>query len=255
MSGIDVAPSSDDVGTRPDRASPDHTSSPRARRWTGGRIAALVVGIALVLFALGPVGGGAFAVWVDRTQRDTAGYVTTGTHAFATSGSALVTDPVELDSPGVGWLYSAVILGNVRIQVTPTTASAPVFVGIAASDDVDRYLAGVDRTVISDVWTDGVESAGGGAPASVPGTQGFWVASATGTGTQAVTWDAANGTWTAVVMDPNGDPGVDVEATLGATMPALLGIAFASLLIGALFLLGGALLIIGSVHRAKGGRG
>jgi len=230
-------------------------SPPHAWHWTGGRIAALVVGIVLVLFALGPVGGGAFALWVDRTQRDAAGYVTTGTHAFSTAGSALVTDPVELDSPGVGWLYSAVILGNVRIQVTPTTATTPVFVGIAASGEVDRYLAGVDRTVISDFWTNGVESAGGGASASPPGTQDFWVASATGTGTQTVTWDAANGTWTVVVMDPNGDPGIDVEAELGATMPALLGIAVASLLIGALFLLGGALLIGGSVRRAKGGRG
>jgi hypothetical protein len=229
--------------------------SPRAGHWTGGRIAALVVGIVLVLFALGPIGGGAFALWVDRTQRDTAGYVTTGTHAFSTSGSALITDPVELDSPRVGWLYSAVILGNVRIQVTPTTVNAPVFVGIAASGDVDRYLAGVDRTVISDFWTDGVESAGGGASAPPPGTQDFWVASATGSGTQTVTWDAANGTWTVIVMDPNGDPGVDVEAELGATIPALLGIAVASLLIGALLLLGGALLIGGSVRRAKGGRG
>jgi hypothetical protein len=211
-----------------------------------------VIGIVMVIFSLGPIGGGSFALWVDRTQRDAAGYVTTGVHAFSTSGSALVTDPVELDSPGVGWLYSAAILGNVRIGVTPTDADAPVSVGIAYSGEVARYLADVDHAVITDFWTNRVQTAGGAAPASPPGAQDFWAAFATGTGRQTVTWDAANGTWAVVVMHPNGDPGVDVEAEVGATMPSLLGIAVASLVIGALFLLGGVLLIGGALRRAKG---
>lgn len=255
MSGTDVTRMPEGARARPDRAGPGHAPLPRGRAWTAGRITAFVVGIVLVLFSLGVIGAGAFALWVDQTQRDATGYVTTGAHTFSTSGSALVTDPVELDSPGVGWLYSAMILGNVRIQVTPTTTDAPVFVGIGPSADVDRYLAAVDRTVITDFWTDGVEAASGSAPATPAGAQDFWVASATGTGSQTVTWDAANGTWTVVVMDPSGDPGLNVETELGATMPALLGIAVTSLLIGALCMLGGALLIGGSLRRVKGGRG
>jgi len=254
MSRTDVTSTPEDASARTDQSARGRVSPPRAWTWTAGRVTALVVGTVLLLFSLGSVGGGAFALWVDRTQRDAAGYVTTGTHAFSTSGSALVTDPVELDSPGVGWLYSAVILGNVRIQVTPAPAGAPVFVGIAPSADVDRYLSDVDHTVITDFWTNGVEAAGGSATASPPDAQDFWVASTTGAVPQTVTWDAANGTWTVVVMDPNGDRGVDVQAELGATMPALLWIAGASLLIGGLFLFGGTMLIGGSLRRARRGR-
>src|SRR5207342_2541677 len=88
----------------------------------------------------------------DVTQRDPAGYVTTDIHTFSTSGSALATEPAELDSPGVGWLYSSVLLGDVRIRVTPANADSALFVGIGPADEVDRYLAGVSHTVI---WTSG----------------------------------------------------------------------------------------------------
>ncbi len=79
----------------------------RPSRWTGGRITALVIGSLLVLVSVGLLGGGAVALWADATQRDAAGYVTTDVHTFSTSGSALATEPAELDSPGVGWLYSS----------------------------------------------------------------------------------------------------------------------------------------------------
>ena len=73
----------------------------RPARWTAGRITALVIGSLLVLASLGLLSGGAVALWADVTQRDAAGYVTTDVHTFSTSGSALATEPAELDSPGV----------------------------------------------------------------------------------------------------------------------------------------------------------
>jgi hypothetical protein len=136
----------------------------------------------MVLVSLGLNGAGAVALWADLSHRDSAGYVTTNIHAFSTAGSALATEPVEFGNPGVEWLYSTVVLGEVRIRVTPVSPGSTTFVGIDPTDNVERYLAGVSHTVISDFWTNRTEAFGGGAPASDPGMQDFWVASASGTG-------------------------------------------------------------------------
>jgi hypothetical protein len=222
--------------------------------WSSGRITALVIGSILTLVSIGSLGVGAMALGTDLTRRDAAGYVTTGAHSFSTAGSALATVPAELDSPGVGWLYSSVLLGNVRIRVTPVNGDSSVFVGIASSSDVDRYLAGVSHAVISEFWTDRVYDVAGGSPGSAPGAQDFWVASASGAGTQTVNWDPQNGSWSVVVMDPEGRPGIDVVADLGATYQALLGIAIVSLAVGGIFLVVGVLLIVGSIRRSRQAR-
>jgi hypothetical protein len=205
----------------------------------------------LVLVSVFLLSGGAVALWAGHSQRD-ASYVTTGVHAFSTPGSALATAPVNLDSPGVGWLYSSALLGKVRVRVTPASTTSELFVGIGPTDDVDHYLAGVKRTTISDFWSNKVDAVEGHAPRSAPGTQGFWVASATGPGTQTLTWDPANGSWTVVVMNADGRPGVDVKADLGATYPALQGLAVGALIGGALILVGGALLIATAIRRLAG---
>lgn len=227
----------------------DPAIAARSSGWTGSRIAALVIGGLLVLIALILLGGGGTALWADRTQRD-AGYATTDVHEFSTSGSALATVPTDLGSPGVAWLYSPGLLGEVRIRVTPVSAGPPLFVGIGPSTDVDRYLAGVRHTVITEYWRDETEAVDGGPSGSAPGTQDFWVASATGPGPQTLVWDPADGSWTVVVMNADGRPGIDVKADLGARMPALPWIALGVLVGGAVFLAGGVLLI-GSAIRGR----
>jgi hypothetical protein len=216
-------------------------------KWTGGRIASVVIGALLMLVALVLLGAGGTGVWADRTQRD-AGYVTTGVHEFSTSGSALATEPTHLGSPGVGWLYSPGLLGKVRIRVTPASAGPPLFVGIGRSSDVDRYLAGVQHTVVSDFFGDKVQYIGGGRPRSAPGTQPFWVASSTGFGARTLKWDPHSGSWTVVVMNANARPGIGVRTDLGARMPAVLWIAIGLLVAGAVFLAGGGLLIAGAIR-------
>jgi hypothetical protein len=220
-------------------------------RWTAGRITALVIGALMVLVSLGLIGGGGVALWADLGHRDAAGYVTTDVHTFSTAGAALATEPVELGDPGVGWLYSKVVLGEVRIRVAPLSPGSRLFVGVGPSADVDRYLAGVSHTVISDFWTDELEATGGGTPGSAPGTQDFWVASATGSDAQTLRWEPANGSWTVAVMNADGQAGIGVTAELGATMPALLVIAIGSLAVGGLFLIGGVLLVVGAIRRSR----
>jgi hypothetical protein len=218
--------------------------------WTAGRIAALVIGVLLVLVSLGLLASGGTALWADRTQRD-AGYVTTDGHEFSTSGSALATEPTNLGSAGTGWLYSPSLLDNVRIRVTPASSGSALFVGIGPSTDVNRYLAGVNHTRISDFWGEQIQAIGGGTPAAAPGTQDFWVASATGPGTPTVVWEPTDGSWTVVVMNADGRPGIDVAADLGARMPSLLWIAIGFLAAGGVLAVGGAFLIVGAVRRRQ----
>ena len=226
----------------------------RPSGWTGGRVATVVIGALLVLVSLALLGGGGTGLWADLTQRE-AGYVTTGVHEFSTSGAALATKPTHLGSPGVEWLYSPGLLGKIRIRVTPVSSGSSVFVGIARSTDVDRYLAGVNHTVISEFFGDKVKTIGGGPPRSAPGTQHFWVASSTGPGARTLKWNPQSGSWTVVVMNADARPGIGARADLGARMPAVLWIAIGLLVGGAVFLAGGGLLIAGAIRGRRASRG
>jgi hypothetical protein len=229
---------------------PQRKEAARPSGWTAGRITALVIGALLVLISLAVLGSGGTALWADRTQRD-GGYATTDVHQFSSSGSALSTVSTELGSAGVGWLYAPSLLGDVRIRVTPTSPSGPLFVGIGPSTDVDRYLAGVDHTVITEFWGDKTENVAGGPAASAPGAQDFWVASATGPGPQTLTWNPTDGSWAVVVMNADGHPGLAMGADLGAKVPALAWIGLGLLVGGAIFMAGGALLIVGAFRRNR----
>lgn len=249
MSQTDVSP------TTPSGRAPARVEGPKVAPggsgWAAGRIAPLVIGALLVLVSLVLLGGGGTGMWAYLTQRD-AGYVTTGVHRFSTAGSALATEPTHLGAAGVGWLYSPTLLGKVRIRVTPASPGPPLFVGIARSTDVDRYLAGVDRTVVSEFWGNEVKPIGGGRLGPAPGTRHFWAASSSGAGTRSLVWKPADGTWTVVVMNADGRPGVDIGADLGARMPALPWIALGLLVAGVVFMAGGVLLILGAIRRRTG---
>jgi hypothetical protein len=239
-------PLTTDAGTR---APPQAAARPS--RWSGGRIAALVVGALLLLVSLALLGAGGTGLWADLTQRD-AGYVTTGVHDFSTSGSALATESTQLGSPGVGWLYSPGLLGKVRIRVTPVSPGSTLFVGIGRSTDVERYLSGVNHTLISDFFGNKVKTVGGGSPAVAPGTRHFWAASSTGPGARTLKWNPHSGSWTVVVMNADARPGIGVRADLGARMPAALWIAIGLLVAGAIFMAGGGLLIAGAIRDRHG---
>jgi hypothetical protein len=220
----------------------------RPSGWSGGRITALVIGSLLGFVSVVLLGAGGTALWADLTQRD-AGYITTDVHQFSTSGSALTTVPTHLGSGGTGWLYAPALLDKVRIRVTPASPDSALFVGIGPTADVDRYLAGVSKTVISEFWGDKVQAIGGAIAASPPGTQAFWVASSTGPGARTLEWKPVDGSWTVVVMNAEGRPGIDVAADLGARMPALLWIAIGVLVAGGVLATGAGLLIVGAVRR------
>lgn len=219
--------------------------------WTGGRIASLVIGCLAGLVALGLLSAGGAATWLNISERDAAGYVTSPEQTFATSTYALTS--VEVDLGGSDVAAPADVLGTVRIRATAVDPSQRVFVGIGPRAKVDAYLAGVRHAVITG-WrsTSAVRRTpiGGTSPVP-PATAGIWSVSSSGLGTQQVTWRPSVGSWTVVVMNADASPGVSVRADAGATIPALRWIAVGLLVGGGLLLVGTMLLIVVPVRRAS----
>ena len=235
-----------------EQAPPAAPGTPTApSRWTGGRIAMIVVGSLLALIALGVIAGGAYGLWLHTTQRSD-GYVMTSSERFATGSYALATTTLDISSDVPSFLYGHDWLGDVRIRGESANPNLPLFIGIARNDDVDRYLAGVAHSDVVDVHTNppfgtsyrpSYRTRPGGKPATPPGRARFWVARVEGRGSQTLTWSVKQGRWAVVVMRPDGSRGVSADLAAGAKLPALLWASIVLLAVGMLILGGAAALI------------
>ena len=70
--------------------------SPGRSGWTAGRVVALCIGSVLGLVSIGVLAGGGAIAWLDHTQRDASGYLTSPARTFATSTYAITTDRIDL---------------------------------------------------------------------------------------------------------------------------------------------------------------
>jgi hypothetical protein len=231
-------------------AAPQPTWTP-APRWGPGRIVALVIGVLLLLPALGVLLGGGVLLWADSTQR-TGGYVFSDTDDFATQGYALSSERLDL-ATGADWVPLSAALGTARAEVSSTTPGQEVFIGIAPVDEGAAYLDGVERSIIDDLGTTAFDErvVTGGPPPGPPGEQDFWVASASGTGTQRLDWDPEQGNWLFVVMNADASAGVTIDARIGATVPALGGLAWGLIGVGVVLLLISVLLLVLAFRRPR----
>jgi hypothetical protein len=233
---------------RPPQSTPQKPSAPS--RWTGGKIAMIVVGTLLALIALGALVGGAYGLWLYTSQRSD-GYVMTSRERFSTGGYALATRTLQISSDVPSFLYGRDWLGDVRIRGNSANPNRALFIGIARKNDVDRYLAGVAHTEVTDVngnpfgttYRPSYREQPGGKPATPPNRTGFWVARASGPGTQDLTWSVKQGRWAVVVMRPDGSRGVVTDLAAGAKLPALLWASIGVLVLGMLIMGGAAALI------------
>ena len=123
--------------------------------------------------------------------------------------------------------------------------------GIAPTSAVDEYLGGAAHDEITD-WNANLAAITeleytthqGTAPPGPPGTEGFWVASVEGTGLQTLDWTIEPGDWTAVIMNADASPGVSAELAFGAAPSSNINaIAWTSLTVGLVALIGGGLLL------------
>ena len=242
-------------GQAPSQAGPAGSAPPPAPRptgWTAGRVVSVVAGAVLVLFSLGLLGGGGAALWAQTTQRH-GGYVDLGTTTYRTAGYAVASQTVSLHADTRGWGAASALFGTMRLRVTSTSGTAPVFIGIAPAGAADRYLAGVSYATVTGASGTGPVYTGrsGGPPAIAPGHAGIWSAHAAGTGTQVLIWPVKSGDWTVVAMNANGSRPVSLRVNAAATVPALPWVAAGLLIGGVLFLTGGAVLIAVPLRRAS----
>ena len=172
-----------------------------------------------------------------------------GPQAVTTPTRALVSPMAQFD--GVSEAPS--VLGDARIEVDVTVRGGErgAFVGIAAADDVRRYLAGTDADVATDVQfqpfrlTTQRQPGTGTVPA--PGTQDFWLTRAEiGSGTTHLSWPVRDGDYRIVFMNADGSRGVDVDARFAFVLPSALRISVVVLATGlGTALLGAFLLALG----------
>jgi hypothetical protein len=192
-----------------------------------GSVGALV---ALVLLV------GALALGIAHTQRDADGFFTTSTERHATGSHALTHEGVRIGdvSKMPDWVDDR--FGTVRVSATAAEGT-PLFLGIARTADVERYLRGVAHEQVTDFGAARTTALPGGEPRGAPGAETFWAASTAGTGTQTLDWELTEGTWSVVLMNADGSAGVAADVELGARigfLPAVaILVAILALLIGA----------------------
>jgi hypothetical protein len=234
---------------------PPNVAPPQApakrRGWTAGRIVSLVIGCILGLASLGLLGAGGFATWATNTQRDAAGYLTS-THTIATAGHAITSDQIDFWT-ATDWVTPADVVGTIRIRATATNPAAGVFIGVAPTAAVDSYLTGVNRQVVTgwSPFSTHYRHDAGAAPKTAPINARIWAAQVSGPGAQTLTWRPTGGTWTIVIMHPNGSAGLSVTADMGATVPDLAWFAVALFAVGVLLLGAAVPLIAVPVVRAS----
>ncbi|WP_436004610.1 DUF4389 domain-containing protein [Knoellia sp. LjRoot47] len=220
--------------------------------WGAGSVISVIVGSIAALTSLGLVTGGVAALVADGVARNDDGYVMSRTETFTTSGSAVLFSDLELDTTGASWVPDRVI-GDVRITVSPGSSSDPVFFGIGPNRDVAAYLDGASYSVERRPGIDQREVAGSADPGA-PTAQTFWVASATGGGSQQLTWEPRDGSWSAVLMNSDGSSGVTADVAIGATFPWLTQLGLGLLLGGLLLAVASAAIIILAIRQAGPGR-
>jgi len=214
--------------------------APDGSGWTAGRILALAAGSVLLLISLALIAGSGTLIWADNEQVH-SGYVTTSTATYATRGYALASDSINLHGLGL-------FVDEVRIRITSSDPSRPLFAGIAATGDVERYLGDVGYTTVH--GHDVTDHPGTGVPAA-PAAALPWAARAQGTGTLTLTWVSRGGDWTVVVMNTDARPGLAVRAETGISAMALPWMATELLAAGLLTGVAAGVLIVVPVRLAS----
>lgn len=131
----------------------------------------------------------------------------------SSDGYAVRTDQLSLGANPGAWFPDG---GAVRTRITaaPDTPDRPVFIGIASSEDIDRWLGEAAHSDVVAVGDDGeteVEVVSGDATPAPAADQGFWEVSAMSSGETSLIWDHRFGDWELVVANEDGS--AEVVAT------------------------------------------
>ena len=247
---------------------PTPAASPPSRQRSGAHIAALVIGCLLLLPGLGLVAGGGFALIGQVVATDDDGYFEFTLDRLESNGVAVAATDIQLgvEAEAPDWILDRLDV-DVRLRVDGAADTDDVFVGIARSADVDRYLAGsaYDDLVELDGRSPRYTPVAGRSSIASPLDQDFWVAEASGSGVQELTWEVRTGRWSVVVMNADGTANVQADTEVGARFGILTPVAITILVAGGILLaVGVTLVVVGARGRevptdpaspAAGGRG
>lgn len=209
------------------------------------RIVALVLGSLVALAGLLVLSSGGALGLAYLAQRNN-GYLSADLADLESPTAAVTLERIDIDvDPGTPrWVIEA--LGtDIRLRVANLDGS-PVFIGIAAAADLERYLQGIGHDEIAEIDNRSVElrRREGTAAASPPTEQGFWTVSASGTGTQELVWEASDGSWAMAVLNADGSAGIAAEVEAGFRTDIFLPATLALLAIGAVLLTAAAALLL-----------
>lgn len=232
-------------------ATPPTPPPPGQRKLGAGHVVAIIGGFLLLIPGLGMFGGGALALTGQAIATDDDGYFEFTLDRLAADGVAIATADLRFDgdAEATDWLLDWLDV-DVRLQVDGARSTGDVFVGIARSDDVDRYLTGsaYSELVEVDGRTPVYLTMSGDRRIETPLTQQFWTVSESGPGMQELTWEARPGRWSVVVMNADGSPDVAADVEVGAKTGALTPIAVTLLVMGGLLVAVSVGLIVGGAR-------
>jgi hypothetical protein len=141
---------------------------------------------------------------MDQVDRDGSGFITIGeTTELQTETHAIIS---ELRGDGPRWLYGSEILGDARVRATSQN-EGQLFVGIAPTSDVHRYLDGAGYATIDHLETADLTTHPGGVLSAPPAQESIWAALTAGSGRQTLLWTPRDGDWSIVLMNADASPG------------------------------------------------
>jgi hypothetical protein len=174
--------------------------------------------------------------------RDSTGYFNWPTNTFTSRGYAIAMKTVDI-SHAPQWVFTHTGLDKVRVKAH---SDRPIFIGIARTADLERYLRGTEHDDVSGLiynpFQVSYDHTNGHAPARAPADESFWVTSTRGSGNVALSWHPRPGSWRAVLMNTDGSRGVTAQLQLGARTSLLWWLGGA--LLGACVLAGAAAAVL-----------
>ena len=222
-----------------------------------------LLGVGLVLVGLFLAWNGLGALTFSGNDD---GYELTEPLTMEVSSRAVVANDVEMLRGGYGvysFLAPVHLIYSTPVDVRMRGVAAgteSLFMGVAPADAVAGYLDGVVHDEITDwdSFNDHFENVEysrneGTADPAPPGTEGFWVASVSGSGEQALDWTIQSGEWAVVIMNADGSPGVAADVRLGVLAPSgLVQLGWSLLVVGPMAAIGGGWLVVRSERERKG---
>jgi hypothetical protein len=213
-------------------------ASPRTSN--AGRVLSVVGAAVLAAASLAALAVGALALW-GNGQRDRDGFINTDREPVSTRSYALTSDDMTIDTGIPRWVLDDNDYSRVRLSVQ-SRDDKPVFVGVAPTAEVNRYLRGVAHATVTDLDSSPFrvtyDERGGSKHPLTPAGSRIWTASAHGTGVQHLDWHVRDGSWTIVVMNADGSPGVHTQVSAGARLSFLAPLGWTALGGGLILLVG-----------------